>query len=148
MYQIDFTAPIPSSALVTVIVFGIVMIAVLAILALPIYLLRITVFSDGIVVKAPPMYRFSVKREEVEEIFVADLNSRDDLKPRLRTWGTRLPGYALGWFKLGNGAKAFCVISSNTAVVFKLRNNTYLIVTPSNTTNFIQTLKMLGWSTP
>ena len=146
MYQINFTVPIPPSALITVIVFSIVIIAVLAILVLPIYLLRITVSSDEIVVKAPPIYRFSAKRKEVEEIFVADLNSRDDLKPRLRTWGTGLPGYALGWFKLGNDAKAFCAISSNTAVVFKLRNDTYLIVTPSNTTNFMQTLKMLGWS--
>jgi len=52
MYQINFTVPIPPSALITVIVFSIVIIAVLAILVLPIYLLRITVSSDGIVVKA------------------------------------------------------------------------------------------------
>ncbi len=144
--QASFEIPVPPSALITVAVIGAVAGLVLAVLVLPIYLLRITVSSDEITVSAPPMYSFSAKRGEVEEVFVADLSSRGDLRPTLRTWGTGLPGYSLGWFKLSNGAKAFCAISSDKAVVFKLRDGAYLIVTPSDVTGFVSTLEGLGWS--
>ena len=144
--QASFEISIPPSALVTVIVVSIVVALILAILVLPIYLLRIRVSSEEVAVSAPPMYSFSAKRGEVEEVFVADLSSRSDLRPSVRTWGTGLPGYSLGWFKLSNGAKAFCAISSDRAVVFKLRNGAYLIVTPSDVANFVSTLEGLGWS--
>ena len=143
--QASFKIPIPPSALATVIVVGIVVALILAVLLLPIYLLRIRVSGEEVAVSAPPMYSFSAKRGEVEEVFVADLSSRSDLKPSVRTWGTGLPGYCLGWFKLSNGAKAFCAISSDRAVVFKLRSGTYLIVTPSDVADFVSTLERLGW---
>jgi len=103
-------------------------------------------FSGEVAVKAPPLYSFSAKRGEVEEVFVADLNLKGGLKPSRREWGHGLPGYSLGWFKLNNGAKAFCAVSSNVAVVFKLRDNKYLLITPSNITGFTSTLRELGWS--
>ena len=39
-----------------------------------------------------------------------DLNERRELKPMLRTWGTSLPGFAAGWFRLRNGEKAVCLL--------------------------------------
>lgn len=145
--QASFTIPTPQSVLVVIVIIAIVLIAVLTILILPVCLLRIDVSSEEVVVKAPPMYSFSAKRGEVVEIFVADLNVRSDLKPNLRTWGHGLPGYSLGWFKLKNGAKAFCAISSDVAVVFKLSDGKYLLVTPSNLNDFISTLQeVFGWS--
>jgi len=57
-----------------------------------------------------------------------------------------LPGYSLGWFELSKGAKASCAISSDRAVVFKLRSGAYLILTPSDVANFVSTLERLGWS--
>jgi hypothetical protein len=143
--QVSFTVPTPQSVVIFTVIIAIVLLAVLIILVLPICLLRIEVSSEGVVVKAPPMYCFSVKRGDVEEVYVADLKSRSDLKPSLRTWGHGLPGYSLGWFKLKNGAKGFLAISSDVAVVFKLRSGEYLLITPSNITDFISTLKGLGW---
>jgi len=143
--QASFTIPTPQSVLVVIILIAIILIAVLTVLVLPIRLLKIEVSSEEIIVKAPPMYSFSAKRGEIEEVFVADLNSRSDLKPSLRTWGHGLPGYSLGWFKLKNGAKAFCAVSSDVAVVFKLRDGKYLLVTPRNLNDFISTLQVFGW---
>jgi hypothetical protein len=146
----SFTVPIPHSALVATVIIIIILIVVVAVslilVVLPMYLLRIEVFSGEVAVKAPPLYSFSAKRGEVEEVFVADLNLRSDLKPSRREWGHGLPGYSLGWFKLNNGAKAFCAVSSDVAVVFKLRDNKYLLITPSNITGFTSTLRELGWS--
>jgi len=144
--QASFTIPTPQSVLVVIILIAIILIAVLTVVVLPVYLLRINVSSEEVVVKAPPMYSFSAKRGEVVEVFVADLNLRSDLKPSLRTWGHGLPGYSLGWFKLKNGAKAFCAISSDVAVVFKLSDSKYLLLTPSNLTDFVSKLERLGWS--
>jgi hypothetical protein len=144
--QASFTVPTPQSVVIFTVIIAIVIIAVLIILVLPICLLRIEVSGEGVVVKAPPMYSFSAKLGDVEEVYVADLKMRSDLKPSLRTWGHGLPGYSLGWFKLKNGAKAFCAVSSDIAVVFKLRSGEYLLVTPSNITGFISTLQGLGWS--
>ena len=143
--QASFTISTPQSVLVVIILIAIILIAVLIVLVLPICLLKIEVSGEEIVVKAPPMYSFSAKRGEIEEVFVADLNLRSDLKPSLRTWGHGLPGYCLGWFKLKNGAKAFCAVSSDAAVVFKLRDGKYLLVTPRNLNDFISTLQVFGW---
>ncbi|NHV97579.1 MAG: hypothetical protein HA494_07345 [Thaumarchaeota archaeon] len=144
--QASFTIPTPQSVVIFTVIIAIILIAVLILLVLPVCLLKIEVSSEEVVVKAPPMYSFSAKRGDVEEVYVADLNSRSDLKPSLRTWGHGLPGYSLGWFKLKNGAKAFLAVSSNVAVVFKLRGGEYLLVTPTNIDGFITTLQGLGWS--
>jgi hypothetical protein len=39
-----------------------------------------------------------------------DLDERKELKPLIRTWGTSLPGFSAGWFRLRNGEKAVCVL--------------------------------------
>jgi hypothetical protein len=39
-----------------------------------------------------------------------DLDKRKELKPMIRTWGTSLPGFSAGWFRLRNGEKAVCVL--------------------------------------
>lgn len=144
--QVSFTIPVPLKVLTIFIVIIAVLMTILLLMLLPICLLKITISSNEIVVRAIPMYSFSARREDVEEVFIADLSLRKELKPVLRIWGHGLPGYALGWFRLGNGAKAFCAISSNTAVVFKLKDGSHLIVTPTNVTEFISALRELGWN--
>jgi hypothetical protein len=39
-----------------------------------------------------------------------DLDERSELKPLIRTWGTSLPGFSAGWFRLRNGEKAVCLL--------------------------------------
>jgi len=41
---------------------------------------------------------------------IVNLNERRQLRPFLRTWGTGLPGFSGGWFRLRNGEKALCIV--------------------------------------
>ena len=47
-----------------------------------------------------------------------DLNERRELRPMLRTWGTSLPGFSAGWFRLRNGEKAVCVLLERRRVSY------------------------------
>ncbi|MCS7110617.1 MAG: PH domain-containing protein [Ignisphaera sp.] len=141
-----FTIPIPTITLIIITVIPIAISTVLIItLALPVITLKIEVFQDRIEVWALPLYKFSAKRSDVVEVFIADLKVRIDITPVSRLYGHGLPSYAVGWFKLRNGAKAFLAVSSNNAVVFKLRDETYLVLTPMNMESFIGALKRMGW---
>lgn len=51
-------------------------------------------------------------------VSVANLNERTELKPWLRLWGTGLPGFAGGWFRLRNGEKAVCLILDRERVSY------------------------------
>ena len=72
--QASFTIPTPQSVLFVILLIAVVLMAVLTILVLPICLLRIEVSGEEIVVKAPPMYSFSAKRGDVDEIYLTNLN--------------------------------------------------------------------------
>lgn len=41
---------------------------------------------------------------------VVDLDEHTELKPRWRLWGTSLPGFHAGWYRLRNGEKAVCLL--------------------------------------
>jgi hypothetical protein len=47
-----------------------------------------------------------------------DLDVRKELKPLIRTWGTSLPGFSAGWFRLRNGEKAVCVLLDRRRVSY------------------------------
>jgi len=61
--EASFEIPVPSSALITVVVIGVVVGLILAVLVLPIHLLRITVSSDEITVSAPLCTAFQLSEE-------------------------------------------------------------------------------------
>lgn len=41
---------------------------------------------------------------------VVNLSERNDLRPIIRLWGSSLPGFSGGWYRLRNGEKAVCVL--------------------------------------
>jgi hypothetical protein len=49
---------------------------------------------------------------------VVDLNERTDLKPMIRLWGTGLPGFAGGRFRLRNGETAVCLLLERNRVSY------------------------------
>lgn len=49
---------------------------------------------------------------------VVDLNERTDLKPVLKLWGTGLPGFAGGRFRLRNGESAVCLLLDRNRVSY------------------------------
>jgi hypothetical protein len=49
---------------------------------------------------------------------VVDLDQRSELKPLLKTWGTSLPGFSGGRFRLRNGEKAVCLLLDRNRVSY------------------------------
>ena len=54
----------------------------------------------------------------VQEARVVDLSRQADLQPRSRRWGTGLPGYAAGWFRLRNGERALLYVTAWSRVLY------------------------------
>ncbi len=54
----------------------------------------------------------------VPEARVVDLSREADLQPRSRRWGTGLPGYAAGWFRLRNGERALLYVTAWSRVLY------------------------------
>lgn len=47
-----------------------------------------------------------------------DLSRTEELRPRWRTFGTAIPGYASGWFRLRNGEKALAYLTDRGQVAY------------------------------
>ena len=66
------------------------------------------------------LYGRLIPREEIvaEGVRVLDLNIDSEYKPKRRTNGAGLPGYAEGWFKLKNDEKALIFLTDRSSVVY------------------------------
>ena len=79
---------------------------------------------------------------KVAEARVMDLGKKDEHAPRWRTFGTGLPGYASGWFKLRNGEKALVYLSRRTNVAYIPTTEGYsLLLSVDNPQALIETLQ-------
>jgi hypothetical protein len=55
---------------------------------------------------------------QVQQARVIDLDEHTELKPLLKTNGTRLPGFSSGWFRLRNRHKALVAMASGPRVLY------------------------------
>jgi hypothetical protein len=140
-----YTIPTPASVWIFILVLLAIFIIVFIIVFAPIQFFRIIVTRNYIKAYSPILYHVEITRDKVAGIYIVDLDKHSEYKPVSRLFGTGLLGYKQGWFTLANGAKAFLAVSGKRAVVFKLVDNTYVILTPSNIDDFIEKLRMLGW---
>ena len=63
---------------------------------------------------------------------IVDLRVAAELAPRRRTFGTALPGYAAGWFRLQNGEKALLFLTDwSRAVYIPTRRGYALLMSPN-----------------
>lgn len=64
-------------------------------------------------------YGREIPREaiRVEDVRVANLRQERDLQPVSRRFGTGLPGYGSGWFRLRNGERALVYLTNQERVV-------------------------------
>ena len=71
-----------------------------------------------------------------------DLTMNDDLRPRWRTFGTAVPGYASGWFRLRNGEKALAYVTDRRQVAYVPTAEGYsLLLSVAEPESFIGTLR-------
>src|SRR5690606_39239401 len=54
----------------------------------------------------------------VDEVRRVDFTTSPELTPRTRTWGTGLPGYQAGWFRLRSGEKALLFMTDRERAVY------------------------------
>ena len=73
---------------------------------------------------------------------ILDLQNHSELALKRRTFGTGLPGYASGWFRLRNGEKALVYLSRRTEVVYIPTLDRYsLLLSVDEPGRFLETLK-------
>lgn len=73
---------------------------------------------------------------------ILDLDKNRDYSPKRRTFGTGLPGYASGWFRLRNGEKALVYLTRRQRVVYIPTSAGYaLLLSVEEPEKFVETLK-------
>jgi len=59
---------------------------------------------------------------------VLDLETAREYRPRRRTWGTGLGGYAAGWFRLASGERALVYLTDRRRVAYVPTNEGYALL--------------------
>ncbi len=76
---------------------------------------------------------------------ILDLNENPEYSPKRRTFGTGLPGYASGWFRLYNGEKALVYLTRRRDVIYVPTSDGYsLLLSVEETKRFIETLQQFN----
>jgi len=137
----------PSSAAVALGISLVITAVLLLVLVVPVAFSRVRVYSDRVVISAPPLTSFVFSRGDVSSCFITDLSIDEGIRPVSRTWGIALFGLRIGWFKLSNGHRGYLAIStgSREAVVFILRDGTYVVLAPRDIGSLVDALRDMGW---
>jgi hypothetical protein len=122
MTQVFPMIPAPGRSLLFLAAAVLLLAAVLALLAYVAYSARSTRFEvspDGLRI-AGDLYRRTIPIEQLrlDEARVLDLGREEGLRPRFRTFGTGLPGYRSGWYRLRNRQKALLYVTDPGRVVY------------------------------
>jgi len=79
---------------------------------------------------------------ELERARRVDLSRESDYRPRRRTLGTGLPGYAGGWFRLANGEKALVYLTDGTRALYVPTRSGYaLLLSPVDPDGLLEALR-------
>ena len=61
--------------------------------------------------------RIDVSKLQLDQAAIIDLTKRRELRPFWRTFGTGLPGYRAGHYRLRNGTRAFVLVTDTRRVL-------------------------------
>jgi hypothetical protein len=85
-----------------------------------------------------------VSELNLEQSRLVDLTHEPNLAPTLRTFGTGLPGYSTGWFRLRNGTKALLYLTNRKQAVYVPTTAGYsVLVSPKDPAGFLARLQKL-----
>jgi hypothetical protein len=80
----------------------------------------------------------------LEQSRLVDLTREPNLEPTLRTFGTGLPGYNTGWYRLRNGEKALLYLTDRSHAVYVPTTAGYaVLVSPKDPARFLAQLQKL-----
>ena len=112
--------------------FSVVLIAAIALLVFISYSARhatFTVTDDALRIHAS-FYGRTIPLSKIvtDGVKVIDLNIDSEYKPRTRTNGIGLPGYAEGWFRLADKEKALLFVTERSRVVYIPTTDNYSVL--------------------
>ena len=104
------------------------------------------VSSEGLQLRGDVYGRTIAARDLiVEEAEQVNLRHKGPYSPKWRTFGTGLPGYLAGWFKLRNGEKALLYVTDTSSVVrIPTRNGYQVLLSVEDPHRFLEALGRLG----
>jgi hypothetical protein len=122
MEKVFGITPASSAPYIFILVFSVVLLALIGLFIYIGYSARYLSFQlndDGLRI-GPGLYGRFIPREQIDAggVRVVDLNVETNLKPKRRTNGVGMPGYAAGWFKLQNDEKALMFVTDRSRVVY------------------------------
>ena len=80
----------------------------------------------------------------LEQSRLVDLTREPNLEPTLRTFGTGLPGYSAGWFRLRSGEMALVYLTDRAQAVYVPTTAGYaVLVSPKDPAGFLVQLQKL-----
>jgi len=146
MKQVFVIAPGTSTPVWFALVLGIVMVAIAALmfyLAFSTRNVRFEVTSDALAIRGDLFGRtIPLSALDVAAARRLDLRREPGYRARWRTFGTGMPGYAAGWFKLRNGDKALLFVTNSGNLVHVPTKQGYaLIVSPEQPDAFMEALR-------
>ena len=91
--------------------------------------LSVSVDDSNFTVKVPIYGRsIALTQLDMASARILDLQNTTELRPRARSNGIGLPGYAVGWFKLNNGEKALAAITNKNNVLYLKTHEGYSLL--------------------
>lgn len=85
----------------------------------------------------------SFDRDEVVKSFIVDWRQESGFKPVLRTAGTSIDNYNVGWYVLANGKNTLPLSSSSVNLVLETREGYYVLLSPPDFDRFINEFEQL-----
>lgn len=71
-----------------------------------------------------------------------DARTSRELRPTRRTWGTGVPGYQSGWFRLANGERALLYLTDASKAVYIPTTDGYsVLISPGDPDRFLAVLQ-------
>jgi hypothetical protein len=100
--------------------------------------------SEGALTIRGDIYGRTIPRSKLiaDDARIIDLKIDRDHRPKWRTNGCGLPGYASGWFRLANGEKALVFMTKSDAVVYIPTTKGYsLLLSPKDPNRLLEALQ-------
>ena len=86
----------------------------------------------------------STSELRLEQSRLVDIGLEPNLAPVIRTFGTGLPGYNTGWYRLRNGEKALLYLTNRSQAVYIPTTAGYVVlVSPKDPAGFLARLQKL-----
>lgn len=105
--------------------------------------LTVEVTHEAVTIRGS-LYGRTVPRSQLRlsEARIVDLAVEPALRPRIRTNGTGLPNYKVGWFRLSDRERALCFLTTTDSVLYLPTTENYaLLISTADPAGLLRSLE-------